>query len=163
MAPAGGRDVPADLLPGSRNPGVQPTGPGAFGDAQQRHSPIDIADSSSRPPWANPGTPGSDSYHHDDRVGRPVDDARNRPAHRERSRPKNGAPGGKSPGSSTTRICKKCGEPLLGQFVRALGATFHLECYQCQVSLASCLTDCGAIICKHRDIFVDTCHRIVEK
>ena len=31
------------------------------------------------------------------------------------------------------RICNKCGEPLTGQFVRALGGTFHLECFKCQV------------------------------
>lgn len=49
---------------------------------------------------------------------------------RERSRP-NGAPGGKPPGA--LRICKKCGEALTGQFVRALGGTFHLDCFRCRV------------------------------
>ena len=49
---------------------------------------------------------------------------------RERSRP-NGAPGGKS--SGTLRVCKKCGEALTGQFVRALGGTFHLDCFRCRV------------------------------
>lgn len=49
---------------------------------------------------------------------------------RERSRP-NGAPGGKSSGAP--RICKKCGEALTGQFVRALGGTFHLDCFRCRV------------------------------
>jgi hypothetical protein len=37
-------------------------------------------------------------------------------------------------GSGQLRICKKCGEPLTGQFVRALGGTFHLECFRCRVS-----------------------------
>jgi hypothetical protein len=37
-------------------------------------------------------------------------------------------------GSGTLRICKKCNEPLTGQFVRALGGTFHLDCYKCRVS-----------------------------
>lgn len=36
------------------------------------------------------------------------------------------------------RICKKCGEPLTGQFVRALGGTFHLDCFKCR--------DCGQIV-----------------
>ena len=54
-----------------------------------------------------------------------------RSAPRERSRP-NGRPHTKSP-ASTSRICKKCGDPLTGQFVRALSATFHLECFKCEV------------------------------
>ena len=37
-------------------------------------------------------------------------------------------------GSGQMRICKKCGEPLTGQFVRALGGTFHLDCFKCRVS-----------------------------
>jgi hypothetical protein len=36
------------------------------------------------------------------------------------------------------RICKKCGEALTGQFVRALGGTFHLDCFKC--------TDCGQVV-----------------
>jgi hypothetical protein len=31
------------------------------------------------------------------------------------------------------KICGKCGEGLTGQFVRALGDTFHLECFTCHV------------------------------
>lgn len=34
------------------------------------------------------------------------------------------------------RVCGKCGEPLLGQFVRAMGGMFHLECFMCRVSHA---------------------------
>lgn len=37
-------------------------------------------------------------------------------------------------GSGQMRVCKKCGEPLTGQFVRALGGTFHLDCFKCKVS-----------------------------
>lgn len=44
---------------------------------------------------------------------------------RERSRGRTG----------TTRICGKCGGHLSGQFVRALGDTYHLECFTCNVSL----------------------------
>jgi hypothetical protein len=36
-------------------------------------------------------------------------------------------------GSGQIRLCKKCGEPLTGQFVRALGGTFHLDCFKCKV------------------------------
>ncbi|KAL4806323.1 hypothetical protein BDV18DRAFT_125946 [Aspergillus unguis] len=54
----------------------------------------------------------------------------------ERPRP-NGRSHAKSPGS-TSRVCKKCGEPLTGQFVRALLATYHLECFKCE--------DCGQIV-----------------
>ncbi|RJE18299.1 GTPase-activating protein, partial [Aspergillus sclerotialis] len=60
----------------------------------------------------------------------------NERASRDRSRP-NGRPQNKSPGS-TQRVCKKCGETLTGQFVRALGATYHLECFKCE--------DCGQIV-----------------
>lgn len=37
--------------------------------------------------------------------------------------------------SGQVRICKKCGEQLTGQFVRALDGTFHLDCFKCRVSL----------------------------
>ncbi|KAF8544101.1 hypothetical protein BDD12DRAFT_915553 [Trichophaea hybrida] len=37
-----------------------------------------------------------------------------------------------------TRICIKCQGHLTGQFVRALGGTYHLDCFKCQ--------DCGEIV-----------------
>ncbi|KAF2636146.1 hypothetical protein P280DRAFT_493263 [Massarina eburnea CBS 473.64] len=37
-----------------------------------------------------------------------------------------------------SKICGKCGESLTGQFVRALGDTYHLECFTCH--------DCGKIV-----------------
>ncbi|MCJ1314505.1 hypothetical protein MMC25_008187 [Agyrium rufum] len=40
--------------------------------------------------------------------------------------------------NSKSRICMKCGESLAGQFVRALGGTFHLDCFRCQ--------DCSQIV-----------------
>ncbi|KAK6068668.1 rho GTPase activator [Seiridium cupressi] len=40
--------------------------------------------------------------------------------------------------SGQLRICHKCGEPLTGQFVRALDGTFHLDCFKCR--------DCGSIV-----------------
>lgn len=45
----------------------------------------------------------------------------------------NGSAGRKN-SSGTLRLCRKCDEPLTGQFVRALAGTFHLECFKCQVS-----------------------------
>ena len=41
---------------------------------------------------------------------------------------------GNRKGSGQMRACEKCGEPLTGQFVRALGGTFHLDCFKCRVS-----------------------------
>lgn len=49
---------------------------------------------------------------------------------RERSR-NNGTPAAKS--HNGPRLCKKCGMALTGQFVRALGGTFHLDCFRCRV------------------------------
>ena len=48
---------------------------------------------------------------------------------REKPQPRGG--GGKS---SSQRTCMKCNLPLTGQFVRAIGGTFHLECFKCQVN-----------------------------
>lgn len=47
---------------------------------------------------------------------------------RNRSRTRNGRTS-----SGQVRICKKCNEPLTGQFVRALGGTYHLDCFRCRV------------------------------
>ena len=47
---------------------------------------------------------------------------------REKSRNNSG-----SEGRKPQRLCKKCGEALTGQFVRALDGTFHLDCFRCKV------------------------------
>ncbi|KAK4227214.1 hypothetical protein QBC38DRAFT_196855 [Podospora fimiseda] len=47
-------------------------------------------------------------------------------------------PRGTRTASGQVRLCKKCGEPLTGQFVRALDGTFHLDCFRCR--------DCGQIV-----------------
>lgn len=47
---------------------------------------------------------------------------------RERTREKGRRPSGQ-------RICGKCQRHLTGQFVRALGDTYHLECFTCHVRL----------------------------
>ncbi|KAJ3572222.1 hypothetical protein NPX13_g5122 [Xylaria arbuscula] len=56
-----------------------------------------------------------------------------RSGERSRSRARNGRSA-----SGSLRTCAKCGEPLTGQFVRALDATFHLECFKCH--------DCDQIV-----------------
>jgi hypothetical protein len=45
---------------------------------------------------------------------------------------KKGSGGSRRPSGS--RVCAKCGKSLSGQFVRALDATYHLECFTCHVS-----------------------------
>ncbi|KUJ11057.1 RhoGAP-domain-containing protein [Mollisia scopiformis] len=72
---------------------------------------------------------GSASGRERDRDGQPPKTS----GERNRSRTRNGRTA-----SGTLRICKKCGEPLTGQFVRALGGTFHLDCFRCR--------DCGEIV-----------------
>lgn len=37
----------------------------------------------------------------------------------------------------TSQLCAKCNSPMTGQFVRALGTVFHLDCFRCQVCLPS--------------------------
>lgn len=56
------------------------------------------------------------------------DSAPRKSGDRNRSRQRNGRTA-----SGQMRICKKCGEPLTGQFVRALDGTFHLDCFKCRV------------------------------
>ncbi|KAK4099782.1 hypothetical protein N658DRAFT_429003 [Parathielavia hyrcaniae] len=56
-----------------------------------------------------------------------------RSAERNRSKPR-----GSRSASGQVRTCKKCGETLTGQFVRALDGTFHLDCFKCR--------DCGQIV-----------------
>jgi hypothetical protein len=45
------------------------------------------------------------------------------------------------PGSARSRLarrfCGKCGEPATGQFVHALGHTYHLDCFTCQVGASA--------------------------
>ena len=58
-----------------------------------------------------------------------TDNESRRSGERNRSRPR-----GSRSASGQVRACKKCGEPLTGQFVRALDGTFHLDCFRCRVS-----------------------------
>jgi len=49
---------------------------------------------------------------------------------RNRSRPR-----GEKPANAQVHTCHVCGGVLQGQYVRALEATFHLDCFTCRVSL----------------------------
>ncbi|KAH6636656.1 hypothetical protein F5144DRAFT_188729 [Chaetomium tenue] len=65
--------------------------------------------------------------------------AENTDTESRRSGERNGSrPRGSRSASGQLRTCKKCGEPLTGQFVRALDGTFHLDCFKCR--------DCGQIV-----------------
>ncbi|KAF2088342.1 RhoGAP-domain-containing protein [Saccharata proteae CBS 121410] len=82
--------------------------------------------------------PLGDSHNHGDTS--PVDQGEQRSRRHgsseehERDRSRNN--GGRRPSGS--RICGKCGGNLTGQFVRALGDTYHLECFTCH--------DCDKIV-----------------
>jgi len=47
--------------------------------------------------------------------------------------------------SGQQRTCGKCGQHLTGQFVRALGDTYHLECFTCRVGLR--VLACSLYVC----------------
>ncbi|KAG2021437.1 hypothetical protein GB937_004774 [Aspergillus fischeri] len=158
--PPGDVSLPDSLVPG--NGAVRPTlNTSGQGGSFQRQTPTSPADSNRTfdSPRARSGgrngsavtSPVDGVQNPDGRTGRRLDS--NNPGPRDPSTPRDragyweksaqrdrpsqsGRPPTKSPGSS--RICKKCGEPLTGQFVRALGATYHLECFKCE--------DCGQIV-----------------
>lgn len=128
----------------------------SYGNNSQGHSPVSPLDGSSSFDAQYPrvgagngpvngGAPSGDRIQSPDgRVGRGQDpnpgEAREygQPGNRDRSDPRDRSrphtrSHTKSPGSSP-RVCKKCGETLTGQFVRALLNTYHLECFKCDVS-----------------------------
>ena len=74
--------------------------------------------------------------------------AENTDTESRRSGERNGSrPRGSRSASGQMRTCKKCGEPLTGQFVRALDGTFHLDCFKCQVSFFSLCLACPGPLC----------------
>lgn len=104
---------------------------------QYQNAPASDATNQSSHHW-NPAQPNNSGMNADDmvapadmRVGRHREVGTNGGAGRSRSRT-NGSTQPKSP--SRSRICVKCNLPLTGQFVRALGGTFHLECFKCKAS-----------------------------
>ncbi|KAF9879844.1 rho GTPase activator [Colletotrichum karsti] len=92
--------------------------------------------------WQNGGgrrTPDNSNYRsqHHSRSPGPRTPGRDGDPRRSGERNRSKGRGGRS-ASGQQRICKKCGEPLTGQFVRALDGTFHLDCFKCR--------DCGQIV-----------------
>ncbi|KAK4158139.1 hypothetical protein C8A00DRAFT_28850 [Chaetomidium leptoderma] len=90
-----------------------------------------------------PALPRHNGPHGNNQGGRPpVSPAlspENTDSESRRSGERNGSrPRGSRSASGQVRACKKCGEPLTGQFVRALDGTFHLDCFKCR--------DCGQIV-----------------
>lgn len=138
-------ELPASLVAGKPHPTLNTSGYG--GSYHSKNTPTSPEDSLI--PFDSPTTRTAGNHsplnhsplnhsplsQEDIRSGRGLEPEqpgfRDRSAARDRSRP-NGRPHTKSPGSS--RLCQKCNEPLTGQFVRALGGTFHLECFKCDVS-----------------------------
>ncbi len=73
----------------------------------------------------------------DSRAGRSRD-AGGETASSSRSRSRTNGVASQTPSTGHLRTCKKCGDGLTGQFVRALNGTFHLDCFKCR--------DCGQIV-----------------
>lgn len=126
-------ELPASLVAGKPTPTLNTSG---YGGSYSKNTPTSPEDSLI--PFDSPTTRTAGNHSplsQDDRLGRGLEPEqqgyRDRSNARDRSRT-NGRSHNKSPGSS--RICQKCNEPLTGQFVRALGGTFHLECFKCEVS-----------------------------
>lgn len=125
---------------GAVRPSVRTSG---YGSSSQNNTPTSPADRNvpfdspssrigGRNDSVNSGVDGAPTT--DGRSGRGLDT--NIPGSRDLSSPRDRSrPNGRSnkPPGSTHRSCKKCGEPLTGQFVRALGGTYHLECFKCEV------------------------------
>lgn len=142
--PPKSHNLPEGLVPG-RGPAKgssYPMNVGSYDDNFEGNSPTDTSWTPDAhfsrlglegEPTNNGGRYDSGFQAPDGRVGRQQEygaDSRDEPALRNHSRP-----GGGSGTKSPSRICKKCGESLTGQFVRALGGTFHLECFRCEVRL----------------------------
>src|SRR4051794_7887252 len=115
----------------TRNYTLEPTQP------LNHQSPLTNGRSNPNTSNSNTSDPLYDSetrFSTESRSGRPrTKSGEKKPVDRSRSRT-NGSTGQKS-STGQLRTCKKCGEGLAGQFVRALGGTFHLDCFKCQ--------DCG--------------------
>ncbi|TQV95712.1 Rho GTPase activator (Lrg11) [Cordyceps javanica] len=120
--------LPADLAHGDNNQLATDTGDKNWQTAgrQTPDSNHKLRLTNSNPgPVSLPGSlPGGSPWH---------DEPPRKSSERNRSRQRTGRTA-----SGQIRICKKCGEPLTGQFVRALDGTFHLDCFKCR--------DCGEIV-----------------
>ena len=95
-------------------PQQQPYDPRSNGLARQHTDPLDPL-----------STPRSQSLTPQDRTNAPVRSMTDPVQNDQQAQPPKPKRSGK--------ICAKCGEGLTGQFVRALGGTYHLECFTCHV------------------------------
>ncbi len=121
MAADSANGLPADLAHGDNNHAISDTGDKSWQTAgrQTPDSNHKLRLTNSNP---GPSLPGS-------LQGTPWNDEPPRKSsERNRSRQRSGRSA-----SGQVRTCKKCGEPLTGQFVRALDGTFHLDCFKCRV------------------------------
>ena len=109
-------------LPGERAQGP-PNGTSYYhGDFTSRGLRMDSANAPNNISEQSPH-PSSDALAPSDRHERRLDpNGEAEPRHRAKRRP-----------SGQQRICGKCQKSLTGQFVRALGDTYHLECFTCNV------------------------------
>jgi hypothetical protein len=115
---------PYGSSPGDRLPGKSGPGDPSFGDRNWQNGGQRTPDSA----YQNRGAPSP-------ALGTPRQDREfgeemRRSGERNRAKPQNGRTA-----SGQTRVCRKCGESLTGQFVRALDGTFHLDCFRCKVSM----------------------------
>ncbi|KAI9838635.1 MAG: hypothetical protein M1819_004949 [Sarea resinae] len=128
----GGRAPEGPLLqPNDMTANDHPGGTNGYGSTEllPKGTPSDMDSGNDSRADEGTGAPSSPGRH-----GRGRDHSRGAGG-RERSRANRSRAGRDANGA---RICKKCNEPLTGQFVRALGGTFHLDCFKCR--------DCGQIV-----------------
>lgn len=112
---------------------AHPPGSPALSYREQQRGDRDRSDRSDR---GDRGDRGDRERTHDrDRdPSRELDRGRDRDLEPRRSAErKHSQQGSSRTASGQVRICKKCGEQLTGQFVRALDGTFHLDCFRCKV------------------------------
>lgn len=111
------------------------------GTPQNWNDPSQQPPINGRPSFQANGSPHDAQYDSDTRYSTESRSGRKRQSGgqgaTERSRSRTNGSTAKS-SNGTLRTCKKCSEPLTGQFVRALGGTFHLDCFKC--------ADCGQIV-----------------
>lgn len=92
--------------------------------------PQDAQQSGSRLSSTPPAQSARQNHHQQHQLGAPTSAAP--PGASRSSRPLQ--EGSTSNRTRSAQLCAKCNQPMTGQFVRALGTVFHLDCFRCQVS-----------------------------
>lgn len=130
--------------PGSPSRGSNASSRDAMLGARSRQPPRIDTGGSSRPSESSSsgrGPPGGDLYRGNDASPAPSPSHTHAPQTFPSSR--GDKSGDKSQAStpinqSSSRrdqMCAACGKPMTGQFVRALGTVYHLDCFRCNVSM----------------------------